>query len=797
MKKPSLDIPSVALQSLASAESLLAEWLPDGKKQAGEWVALNPRRADARHGSFKVNLSTGKWSDFATGDKGGDLVSLYAYLYDCPNQLDAAKAVAAWLGLKTDRMPAPAKKKESSPQHTWTPIVPVPDDAPAPPKAHIKRGIPDNTWPYYDQERRVLCYVCRFTTSDGGKDIMPLTWCVNENGAKAWQWRGLPLPRPIYGLDGLVNHPEKPVLIVEGEKCAAFVPDGYVPISWIGGSNAVGKIDWSPLTGRDIVIWPDNDEPGVKAAYEIARLVSGIARSVRICDPPANEKQGFDIADAWADGYWSHDQIHRYLQAAKEYTTDEPDHATNIPIYTPPSPGTAAAMESYRHTDLGAAMLFADLYGAEIRYNEKPFKAWFWYDGVRWREDTSNRVYDFVDRMIKFLHGEVAKLEYEKRKPLATWALKLENMARQKALVAKAETLQRIAVGQDEFDRNGWLFNCLNCTLDLESGEVVRHDHTANDYITNLAPVVYDPAAVCPDWLKFIAKIFPDEDLQAFIRRAVGYSLVDDVSEQVLFFAFGTGANGKSVFFEALKYLLGDYAGKAPTEMLMVQQFSQIPTDVADLRGKRFVVASEVDEGKRWAESRLKDLTGGDTIKARRMREDFFEFRQTHKLWVFGNHKPILKGSDEGIKRRMRIVPFTVRIPDEEQIPLGQLLKMFRAEASGILNWALEGYIRWREIGLGKPAAVEDATQEYFDENDILKQFIEDRCEENKAFTIEAKKLYEAYRKWCEQNGYRYLASRAFYRVLEEHGLDKRNGSGNKVMIDGIALADIQEELGN
>jgi putative DNA primase/helicase len=192
-----------------------------------------------------------------------------------------------------------------------------------------------------------------------------------------------------------------------------------------------------------------------------------------------------------------------------------------------------------------------------------------------------------------------------------------------------------------------------------------------------------------------------------------------------------------------MRYVMGDYGGKAPTEMLMQQQFSQIPTDVADLRGKRFVVAAEVEEGKRWAESRIKDLTGGDMIKARRMREDFFEFPQTHKLWVFGNHKPVLRGTDEGIKRRMRIIPFIAQITDEERIPLTRMLAMLRDEGPGILNWMLEGYLKWCESGLNMPSKVQEATQLYFEDNDILQQFIDECCSVNRQYTIDGQSLWK------------------------------------------------------
>ncbi len=357
MKAP-IDFKGLAASALARAEQLVAEWLPDGERHGPEWKALNPNRADGRKGSFSVNLTSGAWADFACDDKGGDLVSLYAYTHCNGDQVQAAKYLADKLGMpeavppleKTRRRgraaatsapvapPAPATEPATKAKEPkWVPVLPVPEDAPKPPAAHEFRGLPSAVWTYRDAAGAVLGYVCRFETSDGGKEILPLTWCQHEATHKtAWRWQQWTEPRPMYGLDRLAGRPDAPVLLVEGEKCADAghaALDALMVVSWPGGGKAVAKVDWSRLAGRNVLIWPDcdaqrerlskaekdagveaaskpimpeADQPGIKAAEKIAEQLLALdpPAKVRIVAIPApGEKPGgWDIADAIAEG---------------------------------------------------------------------------------------------------------------------------------------------------------------------------------------------------------------------------------------------------------------------------------------------------------------------------------------------------------------------------------------------------------------------------------------------------------------------------------------------------------------
>jgi len=812
-----IDFADISARLVPYIESIVADELPGGKRQGGEWVALNPTRADSRSGSFKVNIRTGVWSDFATGESGGDMISLYAYLHGV-GQKEAAEALRdRYCGGARESRPKPAQKTESKRQK-WTPVMPVPDDASEPPKAHYHYGRWSKVWWYHDAASRVIGGVCRFDRADDDKVVIPLTWCRGRDGKQEWQWRSFTVPRPLYGLDRLDAKPGALVLVVEGEKCADW-GDAYLVemavISWPGGSKAVKKVDFTPLEGRDVYLWPDRDRAGCLAMLDVYEAIRGTAHSVVIVRPPDSKPKGWDIADAVDEGWtaamlrshirgnmMSEEECRRAHEVARDEkrmeTPDVGDAKTASNDHddggngngSGPEGDFAAPAPRFHFTDTGNARRLVHYYGNRVRYNDDPFGKWFIWDDVRWREDKTNRIYYYVDRVVADIYKEASdSSDNDQRKALGKWGFKMEEMRRQRQMVAKAETLQDIVILADDLDRDNYLLNVRNCTIDLTSGEPVQREHRQADYITKLADVEYDPGADCPRWEAFLLDIFDNDlDLVQFIQRAVGYSLTGDTSEQCFFFAYGTGQNGKSVFFNTLGLLLGDYWGKAPTDMIMQQQFSQVPTDIADLKGKRLVVCSELADNRRMDEQRIKDLTGADNfLKARRMRENYFDFKPTHKLWMYGNHKPNIYGTDIGIWRRVRVIPFIVTIPDERKRPMVDMIAEFTAEMSGILNWALEGYMSYREKGLNETLAVTLATDEYRVEMDIVGRFINECCFISNSASVLATKFWQVYNGWCRNNGEHAMSSRRFNSKLRELGFDVSSGTANKTFVKGIA----------
>ena len=313
-------------------------------------------------------------------------------------------------------------------------------------------------------------------------------------------------------------------------------------------------------------------------------------------------------------------------------------------------------------------------------------------------------------------------------------------------------------------------------TFNLQTGE--SHAPRPSDYITKLAgSACAPPATPHPIWTAFLERIAPDPELRAFLQRFVGYCLTGITSEHKFVFAYGTGANGKSTFINTIFGIMGDYATVADVGTFIAAATERHPTDLAKLHGYRLVVAQETEKGRRWDEAKIKSMTGGDKMTARFMRCDFFDFVPKFKLWIVGNHKPILDNVDEAMRRRMLLVPFTVQIPEEERDP--ELPAKLRAEWPAILRWAMDGCAEWQRIGLAPPKIVTDATEEYFDDQDTIKQWLEDRIEDGGPFAFTAvNQLFASWKSWCDERNIKPGTSRSLADALADAGHVRKRGHG-------------------
>lgn len=426
-------------------------------------------------------------------------------------------------------------------------------------------------------------------------------------------------------------------------------------------------------------------------------------------------------------------------------------------------------------TDLGNAERMIVQHGRSLRYCYK-WRKWLAWDGKKWAIDDTGEAERRAKLTVRTIYREAESLEgSEERKKAAGWAVRSESDARIKAMLSLAQSEPGIPVRPEELDKDLYFLNVKNGTLNLRTGEL--QDHDRENLITKIVPVEYDPEAEAPRWMDFLDRIMAgNENLIGFLRRAAGYSLTGDVSERALFFLHGTGANGKSTFIGTLLDMMGDYGKQAEPELLLKKAPGAHTTGLADLAGARLVACLEVQEGRQMAEAVVKQMTGGaDRMKARFMRGDFFEFSPTHKIFLAANHKPPIKETTSAIWDRVKLIPFEVTIPEEEQDK--HLVEKLREELPGILAWSVKGCLEWQSDGLGIPEEVRAATSSYREEMDPIGPFISERCIVDPSSTVRAGELYKAYREWAEESGEKTTDNRTFAVKIMEHGIERGEDS--------------------
>ena len=440
---------------------------------------------------------------------------------------------------------------------------------------------------------------------------------------------------------------------------------------------------------------------------------------------------------------------------------------------------------SYLCTDTGNAERLADRHGANLRFCH-PWGRWLAYDDTRWRVDDRGAVVRLAKDTARSIFAEAKEApDDEAAKRLGKWAGASLSESKLRAMISLAQSEPGVPVLPEEMDASPDLFNVLNGTVDLRTGEL--REHRREDLITKLAPVEYDPDATAPVWAATLERTLPSEDVRRFFKKLCGYAMSGDVSEHVLPVLYGTGANGKSTVLNALLAAAGEYGMQAAPDLLIAKRGAH-PTEIADLFGMRVVASIEVEDGRRLAEALVKNLTGGDKIRARRMRQDNWQFEPTHTVFMAVNHKPIVKGNDTGIWRRIRLIPFTETIPPAEQDK--KLPEKLRAELPGILRWVVEGCLEWRREGLKAPEEVRKATAGYRSEMDVIGDFLADRCHKGARLAAAKDELYKAYQAWCEDAGERFETKRKFGMLLKDRGLeDGRNAERTQRIWKGIGLS--------
>jgi putative DNA primase/helicase len=430
-----------------------------------------------------------------------------------------------------------------------------------------------------------------------------------------------------------------------------------------------------------------------------------------------------------------------------------------------------------RLTEDALALEFTRRHHKDLLYVHES-RRWLRWDGARWDDERT---------LVEFDLARALSRERSDHAEKATIAAKIESAATVAAIVSLARSDRQHARRWEHFDRDPWLLNTPAGTVDLRTGRIRHHDRM--DGITKVTAV--SPAeGDAPLWRACLQTwTHGNTDLQEFLQRLAGYFVTGSVKEEVLPIVHGPGGNGKTKFVETLRACLGpDYVTGVAMETLIVTKGEQHPTDLADLRGKRLAIASETEQGRYLAEAKVKALTGGDRMRARHMRKDFFEFDPTHKLLIVGNHRPALRNVDEAVRRRLLLIPFDAVIPPEARD--SNLAEKLRAEYPQILKWMIDGCLEWQEMGLCPPDRVRAATRNYLESADAVGRWLEERCVRGPNKTVSKADAYASWKTWAESNG-EYVESQRWLhdRLSARAGIDEgRLGHGGTKSWIGLGL---------
>jgi putative DNA primase/helicase len=414
-------------------------------------------------------------------------------------------------------------------------------------------------------------------------------------------------------------------------------------------------------------------------------------------------------------------------------------------------------------TEDSAALEFAERYRDDLRFDHNVGK-WFRWNGKVWECEHTKLAFEWSRQLARELAG--TSLGKNRQLSRTTFAAGVERFA---------QADRAFAVTSEIWDGDPWLLNTRSGTVDLRSG--VQWPHKRDNYMTRIAGAA--PGGTAPTWLAFLARVTGgNQELIDYLQRMCGYCLTGSTQEHALFFLYGTGANGKSTFLNGITRALGDYHRAAPIETFTASQTDRHPTDLAGLRGARLVTAIETEEGRRWAESRIRTLTGGDPISARFMRQDFFEYVPQFKLVFAGNHKPSLRSVDEAIRRRFNLIPFTVTIPPEQRDK--ELGDKLQKELPGILARMIAGCRSWQKRGLDPPKVVTDATAAYLENEDAIAAWIEDCCEREPQAFAARDTLFRSWTEWAGLNGEHAGSNKRFIAILEARGFHPHKQVGQR-----------------
>jgi len=747
------------IRELLSFEEFYRGELQNLKPTADDnYQALCPFHED-KNPSLSVNFKTGLYKCFGCGVS-GDEISFYMRLHGVDFK-EALAALGRRVGVEAASVPSGYM---NLPRKEFALAKRLPEDF-LEQHGVMQYRFPDGTlctdFHYKNQKSKPSAIRHRFA----------------NQGDKKFRWRkgdrvGL------YGLWRLAEVEEAGwFLLVEGETDALTCWFHGLPAlglpgkkTWRRCKTALGKAGLESLKDFQVYLWQEPD------AKELPGEVAMDLPDLLVIPAPPEFK---DLSEAHCQGRDIPALVEQLKARAK-----------------PPAPPlTPPVVESSQNlSDLGNARRLVAQHGQDLRYLPTP-KIWRFYTGTHWAHDIGGtQAMRLAKKTVGAIYGEAASADEDQRKNFAAFGLKSENAARLQAMITLAQSEPGITIDVSKFDADHYLLNVANGTIDLRTGELRPHDR--RDLLTRMVGVNYDPGAVSDLWERFLYEIMDvnrqprsADNLVEFLRRALGYSLTGSTKEECLFILWGGGQNGKSTLINVVSEIMGEYSRNTPIETLLMKNSSTIPVDLARLDGPRLVTAAEVDRGRRLAESLVKTMTGRDTISARFFYAEFFDFRPQFKLWLSTNHKPVIKGTDDAIWRRIMFVKFPVQIPMEKRdLDLG---KKLLAESPGVLRWLVQGCLAWQREGLSPPPEVMESTAAYRAEMDVLADFLAECCIVAPGATATAAALYSAYTAWADEAGLKdreKMKQRTFGMCLSDRGFERDRGTGNKGIWKGLEL---------
>lgn len=730
----SLDFPSLAAELLARSETLCNEWFPAGKRRGREFVVGDLAGSEGE--SLSINLNTGKWSDFSTGEAGGDLISLYAAM----NRIDQGEA---YRKLTNGHAPAclaqPAARKK--PEPTVAIILPVPADAGAPSMRHGMHGKPSASWCYRNQRGEVLGYVARYDPPGGRKQIVP--WVFSETG---WIAKQFPDPRPLYGLDRLA--PNLPVLICEGEKAAdaaqAIVGQRYAVLTWPGGAQALAKADFQPIAGRKALLWPDADKPGIDAMAALSARLVGICAEVKVLDV-AGMPNGWDAADSGFD--WI--GFREWAKPRARVVAARPDPAPQ-PEERPPESGSERPM-IFNSMPMKTAELFHGSEPGRILFWRGEFYSW---DGrcyvVRDRTWIEQRLYHFMagcDTLKESTKGDdTQRVAYNPK------AANVNDVVHALRAVCYADLPEP------------------QCWIDLKPGDPPAHEiiafqncflhwptrtvmpATDRMFLVNALAFDYDPKAPHPvHWLAFLRDLWAsDQESILALAEMFGYMLTDDTSQHKMFMLIGPPRSGKGTILRVLESLVGYPNRVSPSLSSIGTQFGLQP-----LIGKRLAMISDARLSGRSDQQPIVEnllrISGEDTLTIDRKNLTSWSGKLPTRFVLATNELPAFSDASAALANRFLIFKFETSFLGREDLGLTSRLL---AELPGILLWALEGLERLRENGyLTQPQSAEEVAADLIEQTSPIATFVSEICILGDGHMVDRDELYAAWRKWCEEQG--------------------------------------------